>query len=165
MARGTGVVQGADQRLDRIDDSDRLHHGVHPGRHGVHGHPFADLSDYLERGGPAAQEYRRAQYDHGRGGLAQDLLDLTARGDVIGEVLVRNVRHDPGEVDDPGDTLGAHCAREVGGRLAVGLREVVTAHPVDQVVDRIHALAGDRDLLVRTVWPRSSSRGTSRPPT
>ena len=41
----------------------------------------------------------------------------------------------------------AHAVGEVGGCLAVGLGEVVAAHPVDQVVHRVHAFAGGRDLV------------------
>ena len=66
---------------------------------------------------------------------------------MLGQLVVGGVRHEPGEVDDPADTVGAHGAREVGGGRPVGLGEVVAAHPVDQVEDRVHALARVRDLV------------------
>jgi hypothetical protein len=147
VARGAGVLERAYQRLQHVDDGDRLHHGVHPRRHGVHGHPFADLPDDLERGGPAAQEHRRAQHDHGRGDLVEDLLDLPSGRDVLGELRVGDVRNEPGEVDDPVDAVGSRPLGEVVRGLAVGLGEVVAAHPVDQVVDRVDAFADGRDLV------------------
>ncbi len=128
MTRGTDVLERTGQRLQHVDDRYRLHQGGYPRWHGVHGHPFADLPDDLERGGPAPREQRCAQHHDGRGYVAEDLLDLTSRLDVLGELGLVDVGDESGEVDDPVDAVGSCRLGEVGGCLAVGVGEVVAAH-------------------------------------
>jgi hypothetical protein len=110
-------------------------------------HPLADLADDLERGGPAAEDHGGPQDDHRRGGVAQDPLDLAARPDVVGELVVLDIRHHSREVDDAVDAVGTDPVGEVAGGLAVSALEVVPTHPMDQVVDGRHALAGSGDLV------------------
>jgi hypothetical protein len=66
---------------------------------------------------------------------------------VLGELGVCDVRNQPGQVDDPVDAVGPRPLGEVGRGLAVSLGEIVGAHPVEQVVDRVHAFACSYGLV------------------
>lgn len=69
---------------------------------------------------------------------------------MLGQLLGIDARHDAGEVDDAAHALPTgrgDGVEDVLRGLAVGLREVLAAHPVDEVVDGVHPLHRRGDLL------------------
>ena len=136
-------AQGAHERLDDVDDGDRLHPAVHPRRDRVHRHPLADLAHDLEARRPRAGDDRRAQGERrrARAGAGEDALDLEAGGDVLGQLVLGHVGHEPAEVDD-GAHAGAARRRRPSSRPTPG-RGVAKSAPleaVDEVEDRVDAL-------------------------
>ena len=83
---------------------------------------------------------RRVMVADAGAGAGEDALDLEARGDVLGQLVLGDVGHQAAEVDD-----GAHARLGAGvghrlGRLPVAGGEVGAAHPVDEVEHGVDAL-------------------------
>jgi hypothetical protein len=135
------------ERLDDVDDRDRLDAAVHPRRHRVHRHPLADLADHLEARRPGPRDDRGAQGEHADAGrrTGEDALDLQARGDVFGQLVLGNVRNQAAEVDEQLDPRCGDGPGHVLRRDPVGRGEVLTLEGVDQVVDGVHPLDGRLD--------------------
>ena len=138
---GQRVVHGA----QHVGDRDRLDAAAQPGRHRLHKEQGGDLADDLERRRARPDDHARTQ----RGGAVdrteQDPLDLEPGGEVRGQVGLRHVGHETGQVDESAYVARGHRGRHRLGPDPVAVGEVGAVERVDEVDDRVDALDRLRD--------------------
>ena len=107
-----------------------------------------------------ADDDGRPQHGHRHAVLAQQRLDLAARAEVGGEVLV--LPAEAAEVDDPLDAGLRGGGAEVPGGLRVLLDEVVAVEGVHQVVGDVDA-GQCTPVQARRVGDVAADRARRRP--
>ena len=129
---GTVVISDLHENAEDVADRDRLAPGSHPARRDHGGEDLGEIPQHLERGRPRADDDRRSQLGHGRRAVRQEVTDLVAAREVLGQIVTGS---HAAEVDDTAHP-GLVCrSSEVLGAGAVPIGEPsVAVHRVDQVV-------------------------------